>query len=49
MWPYIIFPVLHNRKPYFLRIGRYVMEITRWFLSSAGQQNKPENVKWRWN
>jgi hypothetical protein len=22
MWPYIIFPVLHNRKPYFFRIGR---------------------------
>jgi hypothetical protein len=23
MWPYIIFPVLYNRKPYFLRIGNY--------------------------
>ena len=22
MWPYIIFPVLYNRKPYFFRIGR---------------------------
>jgi hypothetical protein len=40
MWPYITFPVLYNRKPYFFRIGRpeksvffcivhYVREVTR--------------------
>jgi hypothetical protein len=63
MWPYIIFPVLYNWKPYFFRIGRpdkfvffrivhYVREVTRWFLSFASKQNKPENewslYKW-WN
>jgi hypothetical protein len=47
MWPYIIFPVLYNRKLYFFRIGRpiwfffrivyYVREVTRWFLSSASK------------
>ena len=45
MLPYIIFPVLYNRKPYFFpnwtsntvfcRIVHYVREVTRWFLSSA--------------
>ena len=45
MWPYIIFPVLYNRKPYFFRIGRpirfifrivhYVREVTRRFLSAS--------------
>jgi hypothetical protein len=44
MWPYIICPVLYNRKPYFsrnerpdksvfFRIVHYVREVTRWFLT----------------
>ena len=48
MWPYIIFPVLYNRKSYFFRIGHSmcfffvlyiynVREVTRWFLSSASK------------
>jgi hypothetical protein len=47
MWPYIIFPVLYNRKSYFFvldvqcgfffRIVHYVREVTRCFLSSASK------------
>jgi hypothetical protein len=47
MCPYIIFPVMYNRKPYFFPywtsntglflIVHYVREVTRWFLSSASK------------